>query len=264
METASRPAGPGSKSSPNAVPLALENIRVASPCPASWQKMTGDDRVRHCQECKLNVYNLSEMTRLEAERLVANREGRMCVRFYRRADGTTLTRDCPKGLQAMIRRVSRIAGAALSAFISVNLGATQGAIRQDPHAATQNNQELGSLDVRVTDPTGAEIPDAQITLIAEKGERTKLATDSNGQALFLSVSAGKYSVLVTRQLFENIWRTVEVQKGRTATLTATLPLVELQGVMIVAEATPVPTDITLPNAQLTPYKILPIKKDKKH
>jgi hypothetical protein len=34
-------------------PVVLENIRVASPCPANWEKMTGDDRVRYCQECNL-------------------------------------------------------------------------------------------------------------------------------------------------------------------------------------------------------------------
>ena len=78
-------------------PITLENVRVASPCQTSWEKMQGDDRVRHCQECKLNVYSLSEMTRKDAERLIAKSEGRLCVRFYRRADGTILTRDCPKG-----------------------------------------------------------------------------------------------------------------------------------------------------------------------
>jgi len=120
----------------------LDNIRVASPCPASWEKMTGDDRVRFCQECKLNVYNLSEMTRLEGERLIANREGRLCVRFYRRADGTILTRDCPKGLRARVRRLSRIAGAALSAILSNSLAAltpmpfaVQGRPLQNPQVA---------------------------------------------------------------------------------------------------------------------------------
>src|SRR5262249_19517730 len=104
MRIASRLIALRPKPVPQPTPLDLDNIRVASPCPASWDKMTGDDRVRHCQECKLNVYNLSEMTRIEAERLVANREGRMCVRFYRRADGTILTRNCPRALQAVIRR----------------------------------------------------------------------------------------------------------------------------------------------------------------
>src|SRR5215467_14976203 len=110
----------------------LDNIRVASPCPASWEKMTGDDRVRFCQECKLNVYNLSEMTRLEAEKLIANREGRLCVRFYRRADGTILTRDCPRGLQALTARVSRIAGAVVSAMMTLGAAFAQVAPKASP------------------------------------------------------------------------------------------------------------------------------------
>ena len=77
----------------------IQNIRVASPCPADWNTMAGDDRIRHCSECNLNVYNLSAMTEREVQRLIANSQGRVCGRFYRRADGTILTQDCPRGLR---------------------------------------------------------------------------------------------------------------------------------------------------------------------
>lgn len=59
--------------------------------------MEGDDRVRFCPECELNVYNLSAMTEEQALALVQEREGRLCVRFYQREDGTVLTSDCPVG-----------------------------------------------------------------------------------------------------------------------------------------------------------------------
>ena len=72
-------------------------LRVASPCRAPWENMDGDDRVRFCRECNRNVYNLSAMTEPEARRVVAEREGRLCVRFYQRTDGTVLTSDCPVG-----------------------------------------------------------------------------------------------------------------------------------------------------------------------
>ena len=65
----------------------LERIKIASPCKANWEQMAGDERVRHCAECNLDVYNLSAMTRREVEHLVQEREGRLCARFYRRADG---------------------------------------------------------------------------------------------------------------------------------------------------------------------------------
>ena len=76
----------------------LDNIRVAKPCPVSWDSMSGDDRVRFCGACKLNVYNLSEMTRRDVTELLQLVEGRLCVRFYRRKDGTVLTKDCPGGM----------------------------------------------------------------------------------------------------------------------------------------------------------------------
>lgn len=92
----------------------LDNIRVASPCPADWDQMFGDERKRFCSECKLNVYNLSGMTRREAENLLISTEGRLCVRFFKRADGTVLTADCPVGWAALKRRAARIATAAAS------------------------------------------------------------------------------------------------------------------------------------------------------
>jgi len=73
----------------------LNNLKVASPCSQDWEAMIGNERKRFCGDCKLNVYNLSGMTRAEAENLLINSEGRLCVRFYKRADGTVLTQDCP-------------------------------------------------------------------------------------------------------------------------------------------------------------------------
>ncbi len=66
--------------------------------------MGGDARVRHCAQCNLNVYNLSSMSRAQAEALIERTEGRLCVRLYRRVDGTVITDDCPVGLAARARR----------------------------------------------------------------------------------------------------------------------------------------------------------------
>jgi hypothetical protein len=76
--------------------------------------MYGNDRKRFCADCKLNVYNLSGMTRREAEDLLARSEGRLCVRFYRRADGSVITADCPKGLARVKERLSAAAAAVFS------------------------------------------------------------------------------------------------------------------------------------------------------
>jgi hypothetical protein len=94
----------------------LQRVRVASPCLEPWAEMTGDERVRHCARCKLSVYNLSAMTRSEAEALVLGHEGRLCVGYYQRADGTILTRDCPVGLSLVRRKLARVLGGIAAAF----------------------------------------------------------------------------------------------------------------------------------------------------
>ena len=110
--------------------IALEEIRVANPCRADWDKMQGDDKSRFCQSCAKNVYNLSEMTRSEAEALVREKEGQLCVRFFQRTDGTVLTTDCPVGTKSS-RRLGRVSVAMLTILaapflmISAALAGTQ-------------------------------------------------------------------------------------------------------------------------------------------
>jgi len=41
------------------------------------------------------------MTKQEAEQLILRAEDRLCVRYYRRRDGTIITRNCPVGIQAI-------------------------------------------------------------------------------------------------------------------------------------------------------------------
>jgi hypothetical protein len=100
----------------------LDKIRVAAPCSADWDSMFGNERVRLCEQCHLNVYNLSEMSRVEADRLINQTEGRLCVRFYRRRDGSVITQNCPVGLRAIKRRLSRVATAVASFILSLMAG----------------------------------------------------------------------------------------------------------------------------------------------
>lgn len=77
----------------------LESLQVASPCQADWDEMTGDEQVRFCQHCEKNVYNISEMTRGEAEAFMRKQEGPVCIRMYKRYDGTVINDNCPVGLR---------------------------------------------------------------------------------------------------------------------------------------------------------------------
>ena len=82
----------------------IDEIEISSPCSVPWEGMRGDDRVRFCGQCRQNVYNVREMSRAEARRLIANREQRVCVRIFRRDDGTVVTADCWSRLRAARRR----------------------------------------------------------------------------------------------------------------------------------------------------------------
>jgi TonB family protein len=78
----------------------LTRLKIAAPCDVPWESMTGDNRVRFCDQCSLHVYNISEMSASEATAFIRNRNEKLkCVRFFRRSDGTILTRDCSRGLR---------------------------------------------------------------------------------------------------------------------------------------------------------------------
>ncbi len=91
----------------------LDRVRIASPCPADWSAMRGDERTRYCEACGLHVHNVAAMTSPEIYRLFA-RPGRTCARLYRRADGTLITGDCPAGRRVMRRQRAAMVAALLA------------------------------------------------------------------------------------------------------------------------------------------------------
>lgn len=88
---------------PTPLPV-LNSVAIATPCPASWDDMEGDGRVRFCSQCQQSVYNVAELSRSEATALIDRNSGQLCLRLFRRADGTVMTRDCPVGVWRAARR----------------------------------------------------------------------------------------------------------------------------------------------------------------
>lgn len=134
----------------------LDNLRVAAPCTADWAQMEGDERVRACGACNKNVYNLSGMTREEAEALILEKEGRLCVRYYRRADGTILFGDCAVGVKRRRRR-RVVAGAAalLAATGAVAYGVRAGSAPAEPE-----QHVMGGLSAVMPPASETVAPDA--------------------------------------------------------------------------------------------------------
>ena len=185
----------------------LASLRVASPCHVSWDDMTGDDRVRFCSSCQLNVYNFSAMTSNEVRSMIANAEGRVCGRLYRRADGTLITQDCPVGLKAIRRRVRRMVGAAFATMLSLGSLALGQSNKKDMQSCSQqtvtfertkDKGQIGDFTGVLLDANGARIPGASIKLLNQndKSEQTT-KTNDEGVFTFTGVKDGTYSVNIS-------------------------------------------------------------------
>jgi len=103
----------------------LDRITIPEPCNADWDSMVGNDQVRFCEHCNLHVKDLSAMTRQAAMRLVSRSQGRLCVRFIQRPDGSVLSKSAPEKLHRIGRRASRIAAGAFTASLSLSTAAAQ-------------------------------------------------------------------------------------------------------------------------------------------
>jgi hypothetical protein len=194
----------------------LDRIRIASSCPVSWERMTGDARVRFCDECNLHVYNIGEMTRAEAETLFANTEGRLCARVYRRADGTVITRDCPVGLRAIRRRAAKTAGAVFAAVMALAtsvFGQKPGSKDKDScrqqvtmaREATQVQNGLSTFTGTILDANGAVIAGAKITITPESPARpSNISSDESGSFLLTGLYSGTYTVTVESPGFKKL------------------------------------------------------------
>jgi hypothetical protein len=212
--------------------------------------MMGDERVRYCSHCKLNVYNPSAMTEAEIQSLIANREGRLCGRLFRRTDGTLLTQDCPVGFRTVVKRISRVAGAILSAAMSLNFAAAQTSDKTST-SLVQIDHHGDGVSVLVTDPSGAVIRRASVTFAssAAKNETRTILTDREGVAKVSNLSADTYQLTVAANGFETTHQGVHLsgqdslhvsmEVGQSVTMGVfVMPLIE-------TEPTPLPDRIPL-------------------
>jgi hypothetical protein len=166
--------------------------------------MAGDQRVRHCTLCSLNVYNFAEMTPDEVRELLVRTEGRVCARLYQRADGTVLTRDCPTGLRAVRQRASRVAAALVAALCSLPAFAL-GTPRLKTHGSKVKLEiervatpQPAVLTGVIRDEAGHLIPGVTIAIRDEVSKRVLTTiTDATGAFKFTSLNDGLYSIETT-------------------------------------------------------------------
>lgn len=137
----------------------LDDISIASPCPVKWDQMQGDEKIRFCSLCELNIYNISLMTRKEAEVLLEAEADNICLRMYRRKDGTLITKDCPIGkrlseqFQNKVRKVATVMIALLSSFTH--------AFAQDSAKSQKTSRVEGPKDSKLFPPSEITIVDGR-------------------------------------------------------------------------------------------------------
>lgn len=170
----------------------INNLKVAKPCLASWENMSGGDRTRFCSLCELNVYNISEMTAAEVQALIGTSGGRVCGRIHKRADGTVLTRDCPVGLRKYRQQAAKYYGAALSTILGLfSAGFAQTDQKKSERVPDSGAvkavkkplpDEYAMLQGTVMDVHGAVVPGVIVVITSnnEKKEKNTVITNDEG------------------------------------------------------------------------------------
>ncbi len=248
---------------PTRLMIDINKLRVASPCSVGWDNMSGDERARHCASCKLHVYNIAGMTNAEVQHLVANRESRLCIRLFRRPDGTVITKDCPVGLRAYQKRVAKFAGTTLSVLLAfVGLGTAQGTSKtKDEMNPERKVQKLSANELAgmVVDSAGASIPGATIKIFkdGEKKSLKKTKSDDDGRYSFSSLSAGRYRLEAKfRNFKKKVFNNIKIIDGSSLTLNFQLELADITVVVgIIAEEPLIDTSSSSVTTKITRRQI---------
>lgn len=233
----------------------LDRINISSLCSADWDSMVGNSEVRFCLHCSKHVNNLSEMTRKQALELVARSRGQLCLRINRRPDGRVQVASHASQLYQIKRRASRIAAGAFTAALSLcssavaqtNSTSAQSVLTDVQIADLYDSARpaigpgTATLAGTLTDPNGAVIPGASMTLVNEKTAQEQTThTDSEGQYRFQNLEAGIYTLKSEAMGFsKNETHNLELQAGQGQNIDVSVEVsVESMTMGIVAVSSP--------------------------
>jgi hypothetical protein len=211
----------------------IDSIEVKSPCSENWDEMTGSDKARFCSHCTLEVNNLSALTRKQAMRLVRRSNGRICVRYIKNpVDRKPLFADRLYQISRRAGITAGILGASLSlstisyaqeetqtnkseiSVIRINQSGYFDPIDQEKDKEIKAEGTALSFSGTVTDPNGAVIQNATVTLVNLKTNETlTAATNDEGFYKFENVAAGRYKARATANGFKETVVEMNVYDG---------------------------------------------------
>jgi hypothetical protein len=175
-----------------------EKIEIMNPCSEDWNEMIGNDHFRFCSHCAKNVNDISKLTRKEAMRLVRQSNGKLCIRYY--VNPKTNRPVFLDTLHKITRRAPALtAGVMATSFALATAAYSQGEPRPVTQDAVQaiikSDSDVASISGYVTDPKGAAIPYAVVTLINEKTFEYRAANASfEGFYEFKEIPPAEYTL----------------------------------------------------------------------
>lgn len=179
-------------------------LHIASPCDQDWETMSGNDRVRFCEHCRLSVHHVDLANRKQIRRLIARSGDRLCVTYVQPPSRVSAI----PILHKIGRRTSALAAGAFSATLGITNAMaatsplTRPALPNDVATAARlfdhfSSVEGGTIRGTISDPVGAVIPNASVTLTnPETEEQRHTTTVDDGQFTFTDVAPGKYHLRI--------------------------------------------------------------------
>ena len=184
----------------------IDDINVKTPCTEEWDDMVGSEKIRFCSHCSKDVNNISNMTRKEALRLVRKYEGHLCIRYQ--IDPKTQRPVFLDTLHKITRRAPGMTAGVMATSFAVAVAAyAQGEPVPVPQDTTQvvlrTDSQTATISGYVTDPKGAAIPYAVVTLINQKTfEYRAISASFEGFYEFKDVQPGEYTLKFEGGAFE--------------------------------------------------------------
>jgi hypothetical protein len=204
----------------------LDRCSIPSPCPVSWNSMSGTDVTRTCATCARQVHDLSTMTTAEAEALIFRDTERICVRYVRGADGAILTADRLVKIQK--GPYAGLSAAALAAVVALSqpacsTPANQATVSERERPASNRvrvSPELtqGTLSGHVDTWGNRGIDGARVVAISESTGEEHITQSGYDGEFSLELPPGSYTISVTHEFFSQSGEGgVEVQSGQIST-----------------------------------------------
>ncbi|MDX2108402.1 MAG: hypothetical protein SFY67_18560 [Candidatus Melainabacteria bacterium] len=158
---------------------ALSKVTLEKPCSQNWDEMVGDERERFCNKCSLNVYNLSSMTRDEAEEFLQVRnDGSVCLNYTSDAEGKVITDNVPRSLRPLrdrLQPILRVVSSFVAAFglFATSVFAQEQRLGGKPCVPTKNqNTQQQTVPMLGSPPVPSQA--AQEAMNAEKVLKDKI------------------------------------------------------------------------------------------